>query len=149
YFALSTRISCARMVSSTALRNDATSKSPAPSWNLRRFSDARLQAESSRNMYSLQGLLALMRSVVAEVCQSLIVESNCSPGSPHWCAASAIERHTSLARSVSTTAPERTARVCHARSRITASMNSSVTRTELFEFWKNTDAYASPVNAPS
>src|SRR5262245_37213095 len=28
-------------------------------------------------------------------------------------------------------------------------MNSSVARTELFEFWKKTDAYAGPVNDPS
>src|SRR3954466_4514807 len=28
-------------------------------------------------------------------------------------------------------------------------MNSSVTRTLLFEFWKNTDEYAGPVNEPS
>jgi hypothetical protein len=31
----------------------------------------------------------------------------------------------------------------------TARMKSSVTRTLLFEFWKNTDEYAGPVNEPS
>ena len=33
-----------------------------------------------------------------------------------------------------------TARVCQSLSSTTARMNSSVTRTELFEFWKKTDA---------
>src|SRR5439155_1572309 len=43
---------------------------------------ARLQAESSRNMYSLHGLLALMRAVFLLVCQRLTVVSYCMPGSP-------------------------------------------------------------------
>ena len=51
---------------------------------------ARLQAESSRNMYSEQGLLALMRAVFLEVCQRLMVVSYCMPGSPHCQVASAI-----------------------------------------------------------
>ena len=42
-----------------------------------------------------------------------------------------------------------TARVCHSASASTERMNSSVTRTLLFEFWKNTDPYASPLNEPS
>ena len=45
--------------------------------------------------------------------------------------------------------PSVTARVCHASSSTTARMKSSVTRTLLFEFWKNTDEYAVPVNDPS
>ena len=45
-----------------------------------RFSDARLQAESSRNMYSEHGFDALMRSVFGHVCQALMVVSNCMPG---------------------------------------------------------------------
>ena len=121
----------------------------AVGWNLRRFSDARLQAESSRYMYSRHGFDALMRAVSADVCQALIVVSNCRPGSPHCHAASAISRHRSRALKVSTGAPSRTARVRHSRSFCTASMNSSVTRTELFEFWKKTDLYASPSNEPS
>jgi hypothetical protein len=50
---------------------------------------------------------------------------------------------------VSITSPVVTDRVCHSPSSSTARMNSSVTRTELFEFWKKTDAYAGPVNEPS
>src|SRR5262245_35260452 len=42
-----------------------------------------------------------------------------------------------------------TARVSQSPSSSTARMNSSVTRTELFEFWKNTEPYATPVNEPS
>ena len=42
-----------------------------------------------------------------------------------------------------------TALVTHSPSSSTARMKSSVTRTLLFEFWKNTDVYAVPVNEPS
>ena len=41
-------------------------------------------------MYSEHGLLALMRAVFGQVCQSLTVVSNCMPGSPQMCVASAI-----------------------------------------------------------
>ena len=37
----------------------------------------------------------------------------------------------------------------HVLSSSTARMKSSVTRTLLFEFWKNTDEYAGPVKEPS
>ena len=43
---------------------------------------ARLQAESSTNMYSEHGLLALIRPEFGQVCQRLIVVSYCTPGSP-------------------------------------------------------------------
>ena len=46
-----------------------------------RLSEARLQAVSSRNMYSEQGLDALMRPSFGHVCHSLIVVSNWTPGS--------------------------------------------------------------------
>src|SRR3712207_7780568 len=46
----------------------------------------------SRNMYSEQGLLALMRPLSGQVCQRFIVVSNCKPGSPQVHAASAISR---------------------------------------------------------
>src|SRR3954452_10135934 len=99
YLALPTMISWARMVISTARLNDSTSKpvlSPSRS-NLRRLSEARLQAESSRYMYSEQGFEALMREVLSEVCQALMVVSNCSPGSPHSQEAWEMDRHSSRA----------------------------------------------------
>src|ERR1700761_1139419 len=65
--------------------------------NFIRLSDARLQAESSRNMYSEQGLEALMRAVFFDVCQRLMVVSNCMPGSPHCQVASEILRSRSRA----------------------------------------------------
>src|SRR6187431_2045872 len=132
-----------------ACSNWWTSNSPSSRTNFIKLIDARLHAESSRNMYSEHGLLALMRAVFGHVCQSLTVVSNCMPGSPQMCVASAICRMRSRALKVSMTSPVRTARVDHSPSSITARMNSSVTRTLLFEFWKKTDEYAGPVNEPS
>jgi hypothetical protein len=43
-------------------------------------------------MYSEQGLLALMRAVSGQVCQSLTVVSYCMPGSPQTHVPSAIMR---------------------------------------------------------
>src|SRR4029077_10251141 len=100
-------------------------------------------------MYSEHGLLAWMRSVSGQVCHSLTVVSNCMPGSPHTCVPSAMSRISSRAWYVSTTLPLVTACVSHVLSSSTARMKSSVTRTLLFEFWKNTDEYAGPVNDPS
>ena len=48
---------------------------------LRTLKEARLQAVLSRNMYSLHGLLALMRPALGQVCQALMVLSNWTPGS--------------------------------------------------------------------
>ena len=76
-----------------AASNATASNSPSASrTNFIRLIDARLHAESSRNMYSEHGLLALMRAVFGQVCQSLTVVSNCRPGSPQMCVASAICR---------------------------------------------------------
>ena len=85
-------ISCAVISVRHAALNAATSNSPSSLTNFIRLIDARLQAESSRNMYSEHGLLALMRAVVEQVCQSLTVVSNCMPGSPHTQVPSAIIR---------------------------------------------------------
>jgi len=137
-------MSCAVMSTSTAWRKAATSKSPAAFTNFIKFSDARLHAESSRCMYSEHGLDALMRPLAGQVCQSLIVVSNCMPGSPLACAASPIACMTSRARNVSATSPVVTNRVRHSPSASTACMNSSVTRTELLAFWNATDPYAAP-----
>src|SRR5947208_14313414 len=97
---------------------------------------ARLQAESSRNMYSLQGLLALMRAVFFDVCQRLTVLSYCMPGSPHRQVASEILQSRSLALKVCTGRPCFTARVEKSASHRTAYRESSSTRTELLAFWK-------------
>src|SRR3984893_5177750 len=112
-----------------------------------RLIDARLQLVSSRNMYSLHGLLALMRPVLADMCQSLMVVSYCTPGSPHCHADSAMRRMSSRAFIVFTMR-DGSSTECRFQSRSSAMarMNSSVTRTELLLFWKKTEPYASPVN---
>src|SRR6266702_1499493 len=111
--------------------------------NFSRLKLARLHAESSRNMYSLQGFDALMRAVFFDVCHLLIVVSYCMPGSPHCHVASAILCIRSRARYSFTGSRPFTVRVEKVPSESTASMNSSVTRTELFAFWKKIELYAS------
>src|SRR5262245_47863993 len=103
--------------------------------NFIRFTLARLHAVSSRNTNSLQGLVALIRSVALQVCQRWMVSSYWTPGSAHFQADSAISRHSSRARCVSYTLPVVRNTVCHEPSFTTPSMNVSETRTELFEFW--------------
>ena len=88
-----------------------------------------------------------MRSVAAQVCQSLMVVSYWIPGSPQAQAVSAIRRKRSRARKVSITWPVVTARVCHWPSSTTAFMKSSVTRTEWLAFWKKIELYASPLKS--
>src|SRR5690348_14528205 len=89
------------MVTSTACLNASTSNCPPALTYFIRFSEARLQAVSSRNMYSLHGLLALMRAVFLHVCQRLTVVSYCMPGSPQCQVESAILWSKSRARSLS------------------------------------------------
>src|SRR5687767_13100409 len=110
--------------------------SKLPSWprNLVRFKDDRLQAVSSRNMYSEQGFEALIFPLLGQVCQRLIVESYCTPGSAQAQAASATTCHRSAASRVSTTSPVVRARVCHLPPESAAFMKSSETRIELLEF---------------
>src|SRR6185503_7048055 len=109
-------ISIAVIVTWQARRNASGSRSPEfgvvdPSaarsvrWNLRRFSDARLHAESSRNMYSEHGFDALIRDVLMHGCQSLIVVSYWMPGSPQIHAASAILRMSARALWLSSLRP--------------------------------------------
>ena len=127
------------MVMSTALRKASTSNAPLGPMNFIRLSEARLQAVSSRNMYSEQGLEALMRAVALQVCQRLTVESYCMPGSPHCQADSEMFLSSSRARSFSAGEPSLTLRVHQSRSPSTACMKSSVTRTEWLAFWKKTE----------
>src|SRR5262252_2565871 len=89
------------MVTFTACLNASTSNVPLEFTYFIRFSEARLHAVSSRNMYSLQGLLALIRVVFLQVCQRFTVVSYCMPGSPQCHAESAILCSSSFALSFS------------------------------------------------
>src|ERR671912_181107 len=104
-------MSMAVMTSSTALTKVGPSNVPSSRRKRIRLSDARLQDELSRLMYSEQGLLAVIRPVSGLVCQSLI------------------------ASTVSMTSPVSRARSPNCRPSATARMNSSETRTELLAFW--------------
>src|SRR5450432_128974 len=126
-------ISCAVMSTSTAWRYASTSKVPLGA-NFSKLRLARLQAESSRNMYSLHGFEALIRDVFFEVCQRLTVVSYCMPGSPQCQVASESLWSSSLALKVCMGRPSLTARVEKSVSRKTAYMKSSVTLTELLAF---------------
>src|SRR4051795_12226938 len=75
----------------------AVSNDPSGQLNFIRLMLARLQAVSSRNMYSEQGFEALMRPEFGHVFQRLIVVSYCTPGSPQLQAHSAILASTSRA----------------------------------------------------
>ena len=111
---------------------------------------ARLQAVLSRNIYSLHGLLALIRPELGQVCQRLIVVSYCTPGSPHFQAISAIFSITSAARYDGPGCPASVTQcVVHSASSMTAFINSSVTRTDRFAFWNMIELYASPLKLAS
>src|ERR1700674_1988361 len=132
------------MVTSTPCLNACTSNCPLAFTYFIRFSEARLHAVSSRNIYSEQGFDALMRAVVLHVCQRLMVESYCMPGSPQCHAESAAKFKRSRALYCWQGAPSVTLCVQVSRSSSTARMNSSVTRTEWLAFWKKMEEYASP-----
>src|SRR5258708_21015065 len=59
---------------STLFPSRRSSDLPSELRNFMRFSDARLQAESSRYMYSEQGLLELIRAVLELVCHLLMID---------------------------------------------------------------------------
>src|SRR5471030_1306496 len=109
-----------------------------------RLSEARLQAVSSRNMYSEHGLEARISPEAGQVCQSLTVVWNCRPGSAQAQAAWPIFSHRSRAFSVFEILPGLVRQVrSQSPSASTAFRNSSVTRTVLLEFWPDTVRYAS------
>src|SRR5215218_7316612 len=139
YCAIITEISSTRVHSRAACSSASTSSEPSAWRNRIRFSEARLHAVSSRNMYSEHGLEALMRPDAGQVCQSLIVVSYCTPGSAECHAASAMRSHRSRAPTVLVTLPVVRAVSDHWRSASTARRNSSVTRTELLAFWPETE----------
>src|SRR5271170_1806125 len=108
-------------------------------WKASRFADARLHAVSSRNMYSEHGLEATIGPDAEQVCQSLIVVWNCSPGSALAQAAWPIFSHRSRAFTVFAILPGLVRQNrSQSRSASTAFKNSSVTRTVLLEFWPET-----------
>src|SRR3954451_18597234 len=130
---------------STAWTNCSVSNVPSARRNFMRFSDARLQAESSTCMYSEQGFDALMRPEFGDVCHWVIVVSYWTPGSAQRHAASAISRISSRACIGSPTgSPVERAVVRHSPSSSTARMNASVTRTELLAFWYWIEVKPSP-----
>src|SRR5215469_9662557 len=128
------------MVISTAWRKASTSNVPFEFKYFIRFSDARLHAVSSRNMYSEQGFEALMRAVALQVCQRFTVVSYCMPGSPHCQVETAMRCNRSRALYFSNGLPSFTLRVHQSRSSSTACIYSSVTRTEWLAFWKKIEA---------
>src|SRR3954452_14078098 len=93
YCAIITEISSTMVHSRLACSSAATSSEPSSLRNRIRFSEARLHAVSSRNMYSEHGFEALMRPDSGQVCQSLIVVSYWTPGSAECQAASAMLSH--------------------------------------------------------
>src|SRR5579863_10530986 len=127
------------MTTETACRYATISNVPAGVTNFSRLKLARLHAELSRNMYSLHGFEALMRAVFFDVCHLLIVVSNCMPGSPHSQVASAILCMISRALYFFTGCLSFTVLVQNSPSVSYARINSSLTRTELFAFWKKID----------
>src|SRR3954465_15067191 len=113
------------------------SKVPSACRNFIRLMLARLQAVLSRNMYSLHGLLALMRPLLGQVCHLLIVVSYCTPGSPQCQTHSAMRPRSPRASYDGPSRPGSVTQcVIHFWFFSTACMNSSVTRTERLAFWK-------------
>src|SRR3954452_21263198 len=100
-----TEISSTTVHSRTAWRKSSTAKEPSSLRKASRVSDARLHAVSSRNMYSDHGFDALIRPLAGQVCQSLIVVSNCRPRSAEAQAAFAMRSHNSDAGIVLVKAP--------------------------------------------
>src|SRR6266568_6073755 len=107
--------------------------------NASRFIEARLQAVSSRNMYSEHGLLARIGPEPGQVCQSFTVVWYCRPGSAQAQAAWPIFSHSVRALIVLAILPGLVRQNrSQSPSASTALRNSSVTRTELLEFCPET-----------
>ena len=99
-----------------------------------KFKLAKLQAVSSKNIYSEHGLEPLIRPSAGHVCHSLIVVSYCKPGSADFHALIFILFHKSRALIVLAIPPFVRHVRFHISSFSTAFMKSFVTRTELLEF---------------
>src|ERR1700710_1499764 len=142
-------MSIAVITSSTTFANVTASNVPSSRRKVIRFSEARLHEELSRCMYSEHGLLAVIRPLSGQVCQSLMVLSYWMPGSAHSQAAVAMERNSSRASVCSMTSPVVRERSPKALPDSTARMNSSLTRTELFAFWYCTLVMSMPPRSMS
>src|SRR5699024_615701 len=142
-------MSIAVMTSSATFWKRSASKVSSSFRNFSRFSEARLQEELSRDMYSLHGLDAVIRPVSGLVCQSLMVSSYCRPGSAHSHAALAILPMSSRASTSSMTEPSIREVSPKSVPSATACVNSSVTRTELFAFWYCTEWMSAPPRSMS
>src|SRR4051794_32974544 len=115
-----------------------------------RFSEARLQAESSTCMYSEHGLDALMRPETGHVCHSLMMVSYWTPGSAQRQAASPILRISSRAFIGSPIGlPVWRAVVRHSPFASAAFINSSDQRDEVLAFLDWLDLKTSPCMAMS
>src|SRR5665811_1326948 len=142
-------MSIAVMTSSTTFWKVTASNVSSSRRNFNRLSDARLQEELSSDMYSAQGLDAVIRPVSGLVCQALIVSSYWRPGSAQAQAAWAIFSKSSLASTVSMTSPVPRALRPNFLPSSTARMNSSETRTELLAFWYCTEMMSLPSRSMS
>src|SRR6185503_8837178 len=132
--AMSTLISSTIVQRRTAWRKFSSSNWASVEKKWARLSEARLHAVSSRNIYSEQGLEALIRPSSGHVCHSLMVVSYCVPGSAQIHAAHAILSQSSRALICLTTLPS-TRRVSgHSPSFSSASKKLLGTRTLLLEF---------------
>src|ERR1700716_1004158 len=103
-----------------------------------RLADARLQAVSSRNMYSEHGFEARISPDALQVCQSFMVGLKCRPGSAEAQAAWPIFSHSSRASSVFATFLLVRLIRFHLPSVSTARKKSSFSDTELLEFCPET-----------
>src|SRR5256885_8849869 len=130
---------------STVWLKRLTSSVPSGLRNFMRFSEARLQAESSTCMYSEHGFDALMRPEFGHVCHWLIVVSYWTPGSAQRHAASEISRISSRACIGSPIgSPVLRAIVRHSPSSPPARLNASGTPAELLGFLDRIDWEPSP-----
>src|SRR3954447_16593242 len=142
-------MSIAVMTSSTTFWKVTASNVSSSRRNFSRLSEARLHELLSSDMYSEQGLDAVMRPVSGLVCHALIVSSYWMPGSAHSHAALAILPKSSRASTVSMTEPSLRERRPNSLPSSTARMNSSVTRTELLAFWYWTEVMSLPPRSMS
>ena len=130
-------ISCATIMVSTAWRKASTSNCPSGPTNFIRFSDARLHAESSRNMYSEQGFEALIRAVFLRGVPAIDGGVELHAGIAALISGFGDLPHQVASLDTASLAGRSSPTVVHqSASSTTACMNSSVARTELFAFWK-------------